>query len=74
MLVDAAPVTATFRHPFVVSALNAIPHEEALFKTVVAELTKTVVPALAYLRIIPSTFHAAQSVPSDAFSRATIVP
>ena len=67
MLVDAAPLTAIFKQPFVVSALSAIPQDGVLSKTVVAELTSTVVPALPSRLIRPSTFQAALAVPSEAF-------
>ena len=66
MSVDAAPVQVIANPPFVVSADKAMPQLGVLSKTVVAEFTSTVVPALAYLRIKPSTFQAAQAVPSAA--------
>ena len=74
MLVEAAPVALISRPPFVVSANRVMSHAGVLSMMVVTLLTNTVVPADPSLRIKPSTFHAAQSVPSDACSRATIVP
>jgi len=74
MSVDAAPVTVIARPPFVVSADKAMPQDGVLSRTVVAELTRTVVPAEPSLRINPSTFQAAQAVPAAALSRAMIVP
>ena len=74
MLVDAAPVTSIFKQPFVVSADSAMPQLGVLSRTVVAELTSTVEACPFSLRINPSIFHAAQSVPSVALSLATIVP
>ncbi len=51
-----------------------MPQLGVLSRTVVAELTSTVVPAEPSLRINPSIFHAADAVPDDACCRATIVP
>ena len=66
MLVAAAPVQVIANPPFVVSADKAKPQDGVLPRTVVAELTSTVVPAVPSLRINPSIFHAAQAVPPAA--------
>ena len=49
MSVDAAPVTVIARPPFVVSADKAMPQDGVLSRTVVAEFTRTVVPAVSLL-------------------------
>jgi len=71
MLVDDAPVPVIARPPpfvlLVVSADSAMTQDGVLSITVVALLTRTVVPALASRLISPSTFHAAHAEPSLAF-------
>ena len=74
IFVDATPVTVTANAPLVVSAETATAHPVGTLSSLITELTKTVVPALASRRIIPLTYQAPTSVPSDAFSLATTVP
>ena len=70
----AAPVAVTAKPPLVVLADRAKVHPGTLLIAVTVEATSVVLAAVPSLRIKPSIFHAADSVPPAACLRATMMP